>query len=89
MDDLRVNDRLTIPGAELEERFARAGGPGGQHEGIYDADARFIPMSAVVVLGDQTAAIAGRCGEVTFKIERCTFHIAPSLGANEQMRCKL
>jgi ribosome-associated protein len=29
--DLVVNDRLTIPAAELSEGFARAGGPGGQH----------------------------------------------------------
>lgn len=31
MDDLWVTDSLTIPAAELELRFARAGGPGGQH----------------------------------------------------------
>jgi ribosome-associated protein len=31
MADLRVNHRLTIPAAELVERFARSGGPGGQH----------------------------------------------------------
>ncbi len=31
MDDLRINDRLTLPGSELEERFTTSGGPGGQH----------------------------------------------------------
>ena len=31
MPDLRVNDRLTIPAAELEVAFVRSGGPGGQH----------------------------------------------------------
>ncbi|HQZ70082.1 MAG: alternative ribosome rescue aminoacyl-tRNA hydrolase ArfB [Anaerolineae bacterium] len=31
MDDLLVDESLTIPAAELELRFARAGGPGGQH----------------------------------------------------------
>jgi ribosome-associated protein len=31
MDDLRVGSRLTIPVGELDFRFARAGGPGGQH----------------------------------------------------------
>lgn len=30
-DDLRVSGGLTIPGAELSERFMPSGGPGGQH----------------------------------------------------------
>jgi len=30
-DDLVVGPELTIPAAELEWQFARAGGPGGQH----------------------------------------------------------
>lgn len=31
MDDVVVNDALTIPAAELAVGFARSGGPGGQH----------------------------------------------------------
>lgn len=31
MDGLVITDALTIPEAELEESFARSGGPGGQH----------------------------------------------------------
>jgi ribosome-associated protein len=31
MDDLVITPDLTVPGAELELRFARSGGPGGQH----------------------------------------------------------
>lgn len=31
MDDLPVDDRVTIPGDEIEMRTTRAGGPGGQH----------------------------------------------------------
>lgn len=31
MDDLWITEELSIPAAELELRFARAGGPGGQH----------------------------------------------------------
>jgi len=31
MDDLRIDDRLVIPGHELEVRASRSGGPGGQH----------------------------------------------------------
>ncbi|MCQ8185118.1 alternative ribosome rescue aminoacyl-tRNA hydrolase ArfB [Parvularcula maris] len=30
-EDLPVNDELTIPAAQLEERFVRASGPGGQN----------------------------------------------------------
>jgi ribosome-associated protein len=31
VDDLVINDALTIPAAELAMGFARSGGPGGQH----------------------------------------------------------
>lgn len=31
MADLRINETLTIPDAELSESFARSGGPGGQN----------------------------------------------------------
>ncbi|WP_229076714.1 alternative ribosome rescue aminoacyl-tRNA hydrolase ArfB [Actinoplanes sp. DH11] len=37
-DDLRVNDRLTIPAAELAWRFSRSSGPGGQ--GVNTTDSR-------------------------------------------------
>ncbi len=37
-DDLRVTDRLVIPGGELHERFSRSSGPGGQ--GVNTADSR-------------------------------------------------
>jgi ribosome-associated protein len=37
-DDLRVTDRLVIPGGELSERFSRSSGPGGQ--GVNTADSR-------------------------------------------------
>ena len=37
-DDVRVNDRLIIPAAELSWRFSRAGGPGGQ--GVNTTDSR-------------------------------------------------
>lgn len=30
-DDLRVNDRIVIPAAELDLSYVRAGGPGGQN----------------------------------------------------------
>ena len=37
-DDLVVTDRLTVPSAELVERFSRSSGPGGQ--GVNTADSR-------------------------------------------------
>jgi ribosome-associated protein len=37
-DDVRVNERLTIPAAELSWRFSRSGGPGGQ--GVNTTDSR-------------------------------------------------
>lgn len=30
-DPLQINDRIAIPASELQESFARSGGPGGQH----------------------------------------------------------
>jgi len=37
-DGLRVTDRLTVPAAELRERFSRSSGPGGQ--GVNTTDSR-------------------------------------------------
>jgi ribosome-associated protein len=37
-DDLRVSDRIVIPGGDLRERFSRSSGPGGQ--GVNTADSR-------------------------------------------------
>lgn len=37
-DDLRVTDRMVIPGGELRERFSRSSGPGGQ--GVNTTDSR-------------------------------------------------
>ncbi|MEV6298561.1 alternative ribosome rescue aminoacyl-tRNA hydrolase ArfB [Actinoplanes sp. NPDC051861] len=38
LEDVRVNDRLIIPAAELSWRFSRASGPGGQ--GVNTTDSR-------------------------------------------------
>ena len=38
MEDVRVNERLTIPAAELAWRFSRSSGPGGQ--GVNTTDSR-------------------------------------------------
>ncbi|GIF10531.1 alternative ribosome rescue aminoacyl-tRNA hydrolase ArfB [Actinoplanes teichomyceticus] len=38
LEDVRVNERLTIPAAELSWRFSRSSGPGGQ--GVNTTDSR-------------------------------------------------
>jgi len=38
LEDIRVNDRLTIPAAEVAWRFSRSSGPGGQ--GVNTTDSR-------------------------------------------------
>lgn len=37
-EDLKINDRVVIPGIELRERFSRSSGPGGQ--GVNTTDSR-------------------------------------------------
>src|SRR5262245_2421519 len=69
--ELRVNDRLTIPGDEIELRASRSSGPGGQHanvtasriEAVFDVEAseslsdaqRDLLMRRV---GDRVTAVA-------------------------------
>ncbi|MEU6133013.1 alternative ribosome rescue aminoacyl-tRNA hydrolase ArfB [Saccharopolyspora sp. NPDC047091] len=36
-EDLRITPRLTVPAAELSERFSRSSGPGGQHVNTSDS----------------------------------------------------
>ena len=44
VQDLQINDRLVIPAAELQWRFARASGPGGQ--GVNTTDSKVeLPLS--------------------------------------------
>jgi len=50
--DLYINDRLVIPAAELQWRFSRASGPGGQ--GVNTTDSRVelvLDLEACLVLG--------------------------------------
>ena len=53
MDDLPINDQLTIPAAELSVSFARSGGPGGQNVNkvATKVDIRWTPADSAV-LGD-------------------------------------
>jgi len=51
MDDLLINDQLTIPAAELSISFARSGGPGGQNVNkvATKAGIRWTPADSAVL----------------------------------------
>ncbi|MDA1313240.1 MAG: alternative ribosome rescue aminoacyl-tRNA hydrolase ArfB [Acidobacteria bacterium] len=51
MDDLPINDQLTIPAAELSISFARSGGPGGQNVNkvATKVDIRWTPADSAVL----------------------------------------
>lgn len=56
-DPLRVDDRCTIPGDELEVTTARSGGPGGQHVNTTDSRVRLRwRLSASTALPPEVAA---------------------------------
>lgn len=64
MSSLRVDDRLSIPLAEIELRTSRSSGPGGQHanvtasrvEAVFDVDA------SVTLTDDQKRRVRARLG---------------------------
>ncbi len=68
MDDLRptifINDRLSIPAAELDFRFSRSSGPGGQH--VQRSDTRvellFSVATSPSLTEEQRARITARLG---------------------------
>lgn len=57
MDDLPVNETITIPGGELRISFARSGGPGGQNVNKVESkvELRWTPQSSAA-LGDRDRA---------------------------------
>lgn len=56
-DALQVNDRITIPGDELDVTYARSGGPGGQHVNTTDTRVRLrFALSRTNVLIDEVKA---------------------------------
>ena len=57
MDDLSINDRVTIPAAELRVAFARSGGPGGQNVNKVETkvELRWTPAETMA-LGDAEKA---------------------------------
>ncbi|MEZ5975066.1 MAG: alternative ribosome rescue aminoacyl-tRNA hydrolase ArfB [Planctomycetota bacterium] len=62
MEPLPINARITLPAAELELRFSRSGGPGGQNVNKVEtkAELRFCPGSSSVFSEAQKERIAER-----------------------------
>ena len=65
-DDLRVSGSLRIPLAELEWRFSRSGGPGGQHANTADTrvEVRFDVARSPTLGPRQRARLLERLGPV-------------------------
>jgi ribosome-associated protein len=65
-DELRIDDRLSIPLAEIELRTSRSSGPGGQHANVTASRVEAVfDVEASVVLDDaQRARLLDRAGAV-------------------------
>lgn len=63
-EPLFVRPGLVIPAEELDVRFARAGGPGGQNVNKVETkvDLRYRPATSRVLTDDQRARILARLG---------------------------
>jgi ribosome-associated protein len=64
MGDVRVNDRITIPGDELAIAFARSGGPGGQNVNkvASKVELRWTPGTTRALHPDERAFLVSRLG---------------------------
>ncbi|WP_139978171.1 alternative ribosome rescue aminoacyl-tRNA hydrolase ArfB [Nocardioides litoris] len=64
MDDLVVTPRLTVPDAELVERFSRSSGPGGQSVNTTDSrvELEYDVLASAVLSEAQRARLVGRLG---------------------------
>lgn len=63
-DDLRIDDRVTIPGWELVEVFTPSGGPGGQHanKASTRVELRFEVEASSALTPGQKRTVAARLG---------------------------
>ena len=65
--DLRISPTLTVPGAELEWRFSRSGGAGGQHVNTTDTRVELswdIAASAALSAGQRARALRSLSAEL-------------------------
>lgn len=60
--DIRVNDRVAIPGSEVRVAFARSGGPGGQNVNKVESkvELRWTPATTSAVQGEQLSYLLSR-----------------------------
>jgi ribosome-associated protein len=65
-DAIRVTRSVTIPRAEIELRFSRSSGPGGQHAQKSDTrvDARFDVLASSALTDAQKRRVVARAGPV-------------------------
>jgi ribosome-associated protein len=65
-DALRIDERLSIPLAEIELRASRSSGPGGQHANVTASrvEAVFDVAASAALDEDQRARLAERAGPV-------------------------
>jgi len=65
-EDLRVDDRVTVPGWELVETFTPSGGPGGQHanKASTRVELRFEVERSSVLAPTQKRRVIARLGPV-------------------------
>jgi ribosome-associated protein len=65
-EELRIDDRLAIPLAEVELRASRSSGPGGQHANVTASrvEAVFDVEASRALSEDQRESLAGRAGSV-------------------------
>jgi ribosome-associated protein len=65
-DALRVTRSVTIPRSEIELRFSRSSGPGGQHAQKSDTrvDARFDVLASAALTDGQKRRVVARAGPV-------------------------
>jgi ribosome-associated protein len=62
--DLEIGNGLTIPARELQWRFSRSSGPGGQHVNTSDSRVQLAwsPADSLVLSDEQRAQILARLG---------------------------
>jgi len=65
-DELKIDDRLSIPWGEIELRASRSSGPGGQHANVTASrvEAVFDVRASSVLDDAQRARLIGRAGPV-------------------------